>query len=366
MTFFAPGRINLIGEHLDYNGGLVFPMAIERGIRLEIKPNQSDVIMLRSVNDPLVVEHRLNSSIRNCTENGWANYPLGIIKQCQENGLDIGGLEMQFSSDLPMASGLSSSAAIEVVTAYAMHQLCEVEISRKEIALLAQKVENEFIGVKCGIMDQMAVAASQAGYAMLLDCTSLEAKHFPLQLGEFQIVVMDTKVPRSLIHSAYNERKSECEQALLSLNHSSGQNAPNLCSISMEILEAHKASFEDEVIYRRARHVISEQKRTLLAAEAMRTGDLASIGELMTASHLSLKDDYEVSGKHLDAMVTAALETQGCIGARMTGAGFGGCAIALVEKKRFDHFVGSVSKQYTSKTGLVGEFFASMAGNGVN
>jgi galactokinase len=364
--FFAPGRVNLIGEHLDYNGGLVMPIAIEKGIRLELIPRNDFIIKLSSTNDPLVVTIDLANPIENDIVQGWANYPLGIIAQYLKYGMKIKGMDLHYTSDLPMGSGLSSSAAIEVVTGYAMKFFwVDQVINRVALAKMAQLVENEFIDVKCGIMDQMAVSVCQKDHAILLDCNALTFEQIPFILNEYQLVILNTNVPRSLIYSAYNDRKRECEEALLIINSATGIDFPNLCSISSAELDKHKAAFENETIYRRAKHVITEQERTILAANALKNSDITQLAHLMTASHLSLKNDYEVTGFPLDTMVEEALNTKGCIGARMTGAGFGGCAIALVENEQVEKFKQVVLDNYFTKTGFSGTAFTTDTVDGV-
>jgi galactokinase len=364
--FFAPGRINLIGEHLDYNGGLVMPIAIDKGIRLETNTRNDGKIRLSSENDSLIVEIDLSKPIENRTEQGWANYPLGIIRECLKRGLEINGMDLHFSSDLPMGSGLSSSAAIEVVTGFALYSIFQnLPIDKIALAKKAQLVENEFIGVKCGIMDQMAVTICEKEHAILLDCNALVFEQIPFQLNDYQLMILNTKVPRSLIHSAYNERKSQCEEALNILIETSRVAYQNLCSISSKELEYFKLAFKKETIYRRAKHVATEQERTILAAKALKNADIIELGKLMTASHLSLKNDYEVTGLPLDTLVEEALKRPGCIGARMTGAGFGGCAIALVENGKIEEFKEVVLENYFEKTGFSGEIFTTKAVGGV-
>lgn len=362
-TFFSPGRVNLIGEHIDYNGGFVFPAAVTMGIAAAVKLRNDKAVHVYSTN--FGTGYMLNPERQTEKDSrlDWANYPLGVLVMLRRQGFDIPGMEITYSGNLPDGSGLSSSAAIEVLTAYlalvaAGHE--PEKIDRKWLAVFCQSVENQFIGVNSGIMDQYSVANGREGYAMLLDCEKVESRQVPFRLKGYSIVIMDTRKPRQLVDSKYNERRDECDRALAAINRSGSY--PNLCDVPLDVAEN---SIHDPVIWKRARHVITEQGRVLKAVEALESGDLKTFGVLLDASHKSLKEDYEVTGPELDTVVDVARAQPGCLGARMTGAGFGGCAIALVENSRLDAFQKPVAEQYRAATGLEAAFYISQAGEGV-
>lgn len=359
--FFAPGRVNLIGEHIDYNGGFVFPAALSLGVYGILRFRSDEVIQLKSMNTSLKVSVDLNNPILYSGDDGWANYPKGVIKALRDYGHSIRGCEILFSGNLPDGAGLSSSAAILVLTAFMLRYASgDHRIDCVNLAQFCQKVENEFIKVNCGIMDQFAVAMGRQDYAMLLDCENLSYKYIPFVLGNYRLVIMNTNKRRELAESKYNQRRGECEQAVeLIRKHRS---VPNLCQALVTDVEAY---IEDLLLRRRAMHVISENNRVLEATELLAQGDLIGFGRLMTQSHLSLKNDYEVTGFELDSIVDHALKSPGCIGARMTGAGFGGCAIALVELQKLEDFKLAVHEGYCKTTGLTPDFYVASIADGV-
>lgn len=361
QCFFAPGRVNLIGEHIDYNGGVVFPAALSLGVYGILRFSSDKVIKLTSLNAKSKVSVDLKEPIIYRDEDGWGNYPKGIIKFLLDYGHSIRGCEILFYGDLPDGAGLSSSAAILVLTAFMLrHVNGGHAIDCVNLAKVCQKVENEFINVNCGIMDQFAVAMGRKDCAILLDCENLSYKYIPFVLGNYRLVIMNTNKKRELAESKYNQRRDECEQALnLVRKH---HPAANLCQVSLADSQAY---IKDPVLYRRAQHVITENQRVLLATELLTRGDLLGFGRLMTQSHGSLKDDYEVTGLELDTIVDCALNAAGCIGARMTGAGFGGCAIALVEMEKLEEFELAVQQGYYKITGLTPDFYVASIADGV-
>ncbi len=358
--YFAPGRVNLIGEHLDYNGGTVLPVAIHLGVTATVQPLQENVIVLSSATHSFSKRIDLSDEIHFDKANDWANYPLGIIAQLKKENHSLRPCEIIFESNLPEASGLSSSAAVEVVTAFALLAQTEKQINLSWLALFCKQVENDFIGVKCGIMDQYAVALGKRNNALLIDCDKVNHRYIPFETGEYRLLVMNTKKPRSLIHSKYNERKQECEEALKIMRTTKSE-IENLCQADMLWLNV----LSNEVLKRRARHVISEQLRVNEAVKVLQHNDLSTFGRLMNASHTSLKNDYEVSGVELDTLVESAQQINGCLGARMTGAGFGGCAIAIAHAASVEELVNKVSEKYFSVTGLHCEVYECKVSDGV-
>lgn len=359
--YFSPGRINLIGEHIDYNGGFVFPAALTLGITGIIQPRIDTKVRFASLNLPEVIEVDLNEPLVKRENQGWANYPIGILSFLKEEGWDLKGADVLFSSNLPDGAGLSSSAALEVLTGYMF--LCEsgVEnIDRVWLAKLSQRVENQFVGVNCGIMDQFSVANGKAHHAMLLDCQKVECEQIPLELGSFSLVLMNTQKRRELAESKYNQRRAECDQALSILNQHYA--LPNLCQATLDQVNQ---TIQDSVLKARARHVITENARVLESKKALEKGDLQWFGKLLNDSHHSLRYDYEVTGHELDEITDAANAHPACIGARMTGAGFGGCAIALVETQHIADFEKFVSQRYQLSANLVPQFYESQIGDGV-
>lgn len=363
-TFLSPGRVNLIGEHIDYNGGFVFPGALTVGIYAAIALREDNKIRMRSKNVAGEVVINLDEELAYKKEDDWGNYPKGVIKALKDLGHNVPGMDLVLYSNIPDGAGLSSSAALEVLMAYIILYLENPEqIDRVEVAKICQKVENEFVGVNCGIMDQFAVSVGKKDSAILLDCASLYYEYAPLNLGDYSLVIMSTNKRRELADSKYNERRAECEKALEIINSNKEEKLPNLCAATLNDIESF---ITDETIKKRAIHVVTENERVKKSMEMLKANDIKAFGALMTASHLSLENDYEVTGLHLDTLVHEALKIEGCIGARMTGAGFGGCAIALVDNKKVDEFKEKVSIAYENVTGIKPSFYTSNIGEGTH
>lgn len=358
--FFCPGRVNLIGEHIDYNGGSVMPCAISRGTYLCISGNTDKVFRFECLNFPETATLHLQGSY---TKSGgqWFNYPLGVINELLSGGHNMSGLDFLFYGNLPVGAGLSSSASIEVLTAFAITSHFGISLSRTDIALLAKKVENQFIGVNCGIMDQFAVAMGKDDQAILLNCDTLEYEYLPFKTGDYELVVINTNKPRKLAESKYNERFDECMTALKLFQQK--LNIGCLCDLSPLTFEQNQFVLNTELLKKRAWHVVTEHQRVKDAALALQAGDMETFGKLMFASHQSLKDNYEVTGAELDCIVDFCYSFTGCIGARMTGAGFGGCAIALVHRQQVHYFEEKLVPFYFNQTGYTPEIFvASISG----
>jgi galactokinase len=353
----APGRVNLIGEHTDYNEGYVLPIAIDRSALIAVARRPDRTVRLRSLDFEDQVAFQLND-IRYDDRHRWSNYQRGVADELQKRGLELPGIDALLTSDVPVGAGLSSSAALEVSMAVAWQTLTGFDMSRPELALLCQSAENNFVGVNCGIMDQFISALGQENAALLVDCRSLEHRSVSLPDG-VSVVVMDTNKQRGLADSAYNTRRSECEQGVALLQaHLPGIRA--LRDVSMAEFERLAEGLPDNVL-RRCRHVVGEDDRTLAGVEALGRGDAAVFGKLMDASHVSLRDDYEVSCAELDAMVEAAWRAPGVIGARMTGGGFGGCAVALVEESEAAAFSEQVAREYQHAIDLVPKLYVTSA-----
>lgn len=350
----APGRVNLIGEHTDYNDGFVLPMAIDRSVWVAFRHRDDRRVVVHSLDFGGETTFKLEDIAHQ--NQGWAEYVKGVAWGLKEGSHALEGWEGVLAGDVPLGAGLSSSAALELAIAKAFNAVSKWDWDGPKIAQLARKAENDFVGVSSGIMDQMISALGIAGHAMLLDCRSLEARHVPLPTGT-TIIVLDTATRRGLIDSAYNERVAQCQAAADFFG------VPALRDVSPETFRK-KANQLDPVIRKRARHVIFENERTLKAVEAMRGGRSEELGELMNASHESLREDYEVSSQELNTMVTIAQEQNGCLGARMTGAGFGGCAVALVEFEAAEAFSVSVRERYQADTGLTPNITICEAANG--
>jgi len=360
--FFCPGRVNLIGEHIDYNGGKVMPCAISLGTFLAVAKNTDKKLRFHCLNFPETAELHLQSSYTK-TGKEWFNYPLGAIHQLLQDDHTVSGLDMLFYGNLPIGAGLSSSASIEVLTMFAINELFQLNISNTDIAILGKKVENEFIGVNSGIMDQFAVAIGRKDKAILLNCDTLEYEYLPFEIGDYVLAIINSNKQRELADSKYNERFRECGAALKLLKRE--LSVTHLCDIDPVIFESHKHLIKDPELEKRAFHVITENERVKLAIIALQNGELEKFGELMYASHQSLKELYEVSGRELDVIVEFCKTYSDCIGARMTGAGFGGCAIALVKKNSFEEFATKLIAFYKERIGYEPAVFASVIGGGV-
>jgi galactokinase len=359
--FFCPGRVNLIGEHIDYNGGQVMPCAVSSGTYALISRNSDMKLRFECLNFPETAELQLQSSYSK-TGKEWFNYPLGVINELLQEGHVLSGMDLLFYGNLPVGAGLSSSASIEVLTAYACNTIFQLGINGPDLALLSKKVENEFIGVNCGIMDQFAVAMGKNDRAILLNCDTLDYQYIPFEIGDHVLAIINSNKQRKLADSKYNERFAECGAALKLLKKE--LTVTHLCDISPETFEQHRHLINDPVLEKRALHVVMENDRVKKAKNALQAGRLTEFGELMYASHQSLRDLYEVSGKELDTIVEFCKTYDGCIGARMTGAGFGGCAIALVKKDQFADFEKKVTTYYSERIGYAPEVFASAIGDG--
>ncbi|ETZ21960.1 galactokinase [Pedobacter sp. V48] len=361
--YFTPGRVNLIGEHIDYNGGLVMPCAVTLGTWLIIAPNNDNVIRFKSLNFDETAEIELQPSYTK-TGSEWFNYPLGVFNEISKKHKIPTGLDLLFFGNIPIGSGLSSSASIEVVMTYALNDYFKLGYEKIELPLLAQKVENEFIGVNCGIMDQFAVAFGETDKAIVLNCDTLKYKIVDCNLGDYSLAIINTNKPRKLAESKYNERVSECQTALAQLNQEIKLN--NLCELTAEKFALHSHLITDETVLKRATHVIKENDRVNLAAKALNEGSLVEFGRLMYASHQSLKDLYEVTGVELDTVVDFCSDYEHVIGARMTGAGFGGCAIALLKKGQEEDFAKQLTDYYVTRVGYPAAIYISEIGNGAS
>jgi galactokinase len=346
--FFCPGRVNLIGEHIDYNGGKVMPCAIGMGIMVAVGKNIARLLNFHSFDFPGTASLHLQQTYSRSGA-AWYNYPLGVIHHMLQEGKNISGLDFLFAGNLPAGAGLSSSAAIEVLTAFAINTIFDHGYSKKEIALLAKKAENDFIGVNCGIMDQFAVSFGKKNQAILLDCDSLDFEYLPFSTVDHSLLIMNTNKSRKLIESKYNERFAECGEVLRRLKK--GKDIRQLCDLTVEEFKSLEHLVQDPVLVKRAWHVVSENARVNDAAEALKKKDLRSFGEWMFVSHESLRHFYEVTGLELDTLVDFCKDFEDCAGARMTGAGFGGCAIALVKKDSVEKFRLEIGKYYRERVG---------------
>lgn len=350
----APGRVNIIGEHTDYNDGFVLPMAIDRAVWIALRRRDDGRVCVSSLEQAEPTDFAL-AEIQH-TNDGWSEYVKGMAVMLQNAGYDLVGWEGVLSSDVPVGSGLSSSAALEMGVGCAFSAVSGFPFDGVEMAQLGQKTENEWVGAKTGIMDQMISANGRAGYALLIDCRDLSMQSDPLP-QETAVLIMDTMTRHTHTDSGYNDRRESCEQAAhyFSVSH--------LRDVNIEQLEEAESELDD-VTYRRARHVISENQRVLDAVQAMEAGDAVTLGLLMNASHASLRDDFEVTNDALDTMASIAQEHPGCYGARMTGGGFGGCAVALVQADKAGDVAADVARQYEAASGLRPEIYITTASDG--
>ena len=350
----APGRVNLIGEHTDYNDGFVLPMAINRAVWIALRPRSDSRVRIHALDFPDPADFQLDDLRQ--THTGWAEYVKGVAWALQREGHSLKGWEGVMAGDVPVGAGLSSSAALELATARAFATVSGLDWNPARMATLSQRAENEWVGVNCGIMDQMISAAGKKDHALLIDCRSLQTRLVPLPPGT-SVVVLDTATRRGLVDSAYNERRAQCEAAARHFG------VPALRDVTLETFNA-RAGELDPVVRARARHVIGENGRTLAAATAMEIGDPIRLGQLMDASHASLRDDFQVSSDALNTIVEIARQQEGCFGARMTGAGFGGCAVALVTGEKAASFRDSVATSYEIQTGIKPNIYVCSAENG--
>lgn len=363
-TYRSPGRVNLIGEHIDYHGGYVFPAAIDLGTCGIVGVRKDRVFRFVSLNfkdEPVIT--RSVEDLSFSEEDGWANYAKGILWMLQKEGASLDcGFDLLVYGNLPTASGLSSSASLEVLVAFIANDLYDLKMSRTELALLGQKVENEYMGMHCGIMDQLAIALGEKDRALLMNTATLEVKPTQAVFPGYRWVIMNSNYQRKTTDSKYNERRDESHRALLKIRQV--KEIEHLCELSIDDFETVKDVIDNPIELKRARHAVSEQARTLEAQKALEAGDVEWFGRLLNESHLSLKEDYEVTGKHLDALVKSAV-THGAIGARVTGAGFGGCAIALVKESLLDRFIPAVEADYLKKIQLEPSFYLVKFTDGV-
>lgn len=363
--FSAPGRVNLIGEHTDYNEGFVLPIAINRRTYAAAASNDSRVIRVHSLDlneasafsldEPDGLDHQKSPK--------WLAYIAGVAFELQNRGINLSGADLMISSDVPLGAGLSSSAALETSVGAALLALCNESLAPADLALTAQKAEHAYVGTRCGIMDQLTVSAAQKSHALLIDCRSIEVKHIDLNLPETTLVICNTNVKHELASSAYNQRRQECEDAVTILR----RHLPTiraLRDVNPGKLNEHAKELPD-VLYRRARHIVTENARTLEAAIALKDGDVEKFGRLMSSSHASLRDDYEVSSAELDLMVELAGSREGVLGARMTGGGFGGCTVNLVRSHTLESFSRFMTDEYHAQTGIEANIYAVETDDGV-
>lgn len=363
-AFFAPGRVNLIGEHTDYNGGHVFPCALTIGTYAVARKRNDRKLRFFSMN----FEHLgiIESSIDDLVykrEVGWTNYPKGVMWAFAERGMKMDcGLDIMLNGNIPNGSGLSSSASVEVVTGYILKTLFGFDVSNQDLALIGQFSENNFNGVNCGIMDQFAIAMGKKDNAIYLDTADLSYEYAPIKLDGAKIVISCSNKKRGLGSSKYNERRSECEMALSEIQ--AGMGIETLGDLNEEQFESVKMAIKDEDRRKRAKHAVYENQRTMKAVTALRANDIALFGKLMNESHVSLRDDYEVTGDELDTLVEAAWKIDGVIGSRMTGAGFGGCTVSIVKDEVVDDFIEQVGRTYKDKIGYAADFYVVEIGSG--
>ena len=363
-TYFAPGRVNLIGEHTDYNGGHVFPCALTIGTYAVARKREDKVIKLYSANieNVGVIESSLDE-LTNKDAYHWANYPLGVVWALIEKGAKIDtGFEMVVWGNIPNGSGLSSSASLEVLTGTVLNDFFGLDKTMTELALIGQYSENNFNGCNCGIMDQFAVAMGKKDNAIFLDCADLSYKYASVKLEGAKIVITNSKVKHSLVDSAYNDRRNESSQALKDLQTVCG--ISTLGELTDEEFEKYGSAIKDEVNYHRAKHAVAENQRTIKAVDALNKNDIETFGKLMNASHVSLRDDYEVSCEEVDFLVETEWSVPGVIGARITGGGFGGCTVAIVKDEAVENFKETVGKAYKEKYDLDAEFYVVDIGDG--
>ncbi|WP_226581279.1 galactokinase [Halobacillus litoralis] len=363
QPFFAPGRVNLIGEHTDYNGGHVFPCALSVGTYAAARKREDQKLRMYSMNFPElgIIEADIDD-LKYEDQDDWANYPKGVVEMFTKEGYDVpSGVDLVFYGNIPNGAGLSSSASIELVTSVVLKELFSLSIDRVEMVRLSQRAENEFVGVNCGIMDQFAIGMGKKDHALLLDCQTLDYRYTPINLDSETLIIANTNKRRGLADSKYNERRVQCEEALKDLQQT--LDIQSLGDVSKQEFEENKHLIQDPEARKRAKHAIFENCRTIEAVEKLNQGDIEGFGKLMNESHRSLRDDYEVTGKELDALVEAAWE-EGAVGSRMTGAGFGGCTISIVKREDTDRFKEKVGEKYYQETGLEADFYVVEIGDG--
>ncbi len=363
-AYFAPGRVNLIGEHTDYNGGHVFPCALTIGTYGVARKRNDNKLRFYSMNfDGLgVIESSLEDLVPS-KEAGWTNYPKGVIWAFEQKGMKVPfGMDLLLNGNIPNGSGLSSSASVEVLTGFILRDFYGFEVSNQDLALIGQFSENNYNKVNCGIMDQFAIAMGSKNNAIFLDTATLEYEYAPIKLEDAKIVIACSNKKRGLGDSKYNERRSECETALAELQQV--VKIKSLGDLDEETFEKFKSIIQSDVRKKRAKHAVYENQRTIRAVEALKNNDVKLFGELMNASHVSLRDDYEVTGIELDTLVEEAWKVEGVIGSRMTGAGFGGCTVSIVKDEAIDSFIEQVGKAYEQKIGYAADFYVVEIGDG--
>lgn len=363
-VFFSPGRVNLIGEHTDYNGGHVFPCALSFGTYGAISQRDDKIVRMYSENfeDKGIISFEIDN-LKNEEEHDWANYPKGVIDVLRKHGYDVNqGFDMLVYGNIPNGAGLSSSASLELLMAVMMNDIHKFNIDRVELVKYCQEAENNFIGVNCGIMDQFSIGMGQDSSAILLDCNTLDYKYSTVDLKDEVIVIANTNKRRGLADSKYNERRSECEEALKELQ--TELKISTLGELTEDEFEKNKHLIKSDIRAKRAKHAVYENQRTLKAVKALEDNDIETFGKLMNQSHNSLRDDYEVTGKELDTLVDLASKHEGTVGARMTGAGFGGCTVSIVKRNNVDDFINNVGKQYKEIIGYDADFYVANIGAG--
>ena len=365
--YFSPGRVNLIGEHTDYNGGHVFPCALTLGTYGAARKREDNKIHFYSMNlDSFGIVEASLDDLTNKKEYNWANYPLGVVWAFKEKGHTItSGFDMVIWGNIPNGSGLSSSASLEVLTGVILTDLFEIkDLSMTDLALIGQYSENNFNGCNCGIMDQFAVAMGKKDHAIFLDTSDLSYEYAPCVLDGAKIVITNSKVKHSLVDSAYNDRRNECAAALKALQ--SELDIQALGDLTPEEFEAHKSLIKDEIQLQRAKHAVYENQRTIDAVTALKAGDIERFGKLMNQSHISLRDDYDVSCEEIDILVDLAWKIPGVLGSRITGGGFGGCTVSIVKDESIDTFIETIGKTYLEKVGHEAEFYTVDIGDGAS
>ncbi len=357
--FFAPGRVNLIGDHTDYNGGLVFPAALNMGTFLTVSPSEDDCYHFSSENDPAVFSLRKEELTQRY--HSWVDYPLGVLKEFTDRGLSVPYCRFRYRGDLPIGAALSSSASIEVVTAVALNALCGEPFTMLELVKMAQHAENDFVGMNCGIMDQFASGFGKKNCAIALDCNTLEYEHVPLEMCGLKFVIANTNKKRGLVDSAYNQRRSECQQALELIR--AHRPVDCLCQLTMDQFDTVAPYLTGNVL-KRARHAVRENENVREAVTALKVGDMVRFGQLMNASHATLRDDYEVTCPELDFLAERAQQFPDVLGSRMTGAGFGGCTVTLISDDQVNAFIESLGRAYEERFGLRVDFYVAEIGDG--
>lgn len=363
-TYFAPGRVNLIGEHTDYNGGHVFPCALTIGTYAVARKREDQQLRFYSVNfEKLGVIESALDDLTPSKKAGWTNYPKGVMWAFEGRGYKLPtGLDILIYGNIPNGSGLSSSASLEVLTGVMLKDMFGFDVSMVDIALIGQYSENNFNGCNCGIMDQFASAMGKKDHAIFLDTNTLQYEYAPVVLEDAKIVIINSKVKHSLVDSAYNDRRNECETALKELQEV--VDIQTLGDLTEEEFEAHKDAIKDPIRVKRAKHAVYENQRAIKAVEALKANDVETFGKLMNASHVSLRDDYEVSCEEIDVLVDLSWETEGVIGSRITGGGFGGCTVSIVKNDAVDNFISKIGAAYKEKVGHEAEFYVVDIGDG--